>query len=164
MIDKLIELSKIFKDGFTVQLKDGKFIHYWVGKKHSKETKKLIAEKIKIAHAEGRAHNIGESRWNNEPSWPEQWFTKVIKNEFEDKNYQAEYPFGIYSLDFAWVKKKKVIEIDGDQHNYEPQLSRDKKKNKLLLENGWEILRLPWKDLMNNTKPLIKVAKDFIDE
>jgi len=66
------------------------------------------------AHKEGRAHNIGESRWNNEPSYPERWFMKVIENEFEDKNYTREYPFHRFSLDFAWIEKKKCIEIDGD--------------------------------------------------
>ena len=33
----------------------------------SDETKKKISEGMKKAHAEGRAHNIGECRWNNEP-------------------------------------------------------------------------------------------------
>ena len=39
----------------------------------------------------------------------------VIKNEFEDQNYVREYPFKIYSLDFAWPEKKQCIEIDGEQ-------------------------------------------------
>ena len=34
---------------------------------------------MKRAHAEGRAHNIGTCRWNNEPSYPEQFFMKVIE-------------------------------------------------------------------------------------
>ena len=69
---------------------------------------------MKKAHAEGRAHNIGESRWNNKPSYPEKWFMEVIANEFNDKNYVREHPFHKYSLDFAWLDKKKCIELDGD--------------------------------------------------
>jgi len=148
---------------FSKGLKEGKIIHPWVGRKHSEQTKKIIAEKQRIAHAEGRAHNIGKTRWNNEPSWPEIWFKKVITNEFIDRQYKTEYPFGIYSLDFAWIHKKRVIEIDGDQHNYEPQISRDEMKDKLLLENDWKILRISWKDLMKNTKFWIREAKNFID-
>lgn len=28
---------------------------------------------MKLAHKEHRAHNIGQSRWNNEPSYPEKF-------------------------------------------------------------------------------------------
>lgn len=57
----------------------------------TEETKKKISASMKKAHAEGRAHNIGECRWNNELSYPEQWFMKVLKNEFgleKDKDYK----------------------------------------------------------------------------
>ena len=72
----------------------------------SDETKRKLSIAMKKAHAEGRAHNIGESRWNNEPSWPEKWFMQVIANEFTDKNYVRERPFHRFSLDFAWEHKK----------------------------------------------------------
>lgn len=120
---------------------------------------------MKKAHKEGRAHNIGSSRWNNEPSYPEIFFMKVIQNEFNDKNYCREYPFGKYSLDFAWVEKKRCIEIDGEQHErFEEYRKRDEQKDKLLIENNWKVLRIKWKDLYKNTKEIIKAAKDFIDK
>ena len=120
---------------------------------------------MKKAHKEGRAHNIGSSRWNNEPSYPEKFFMKVIENEFNDKNYQREYPFGKYSLDFAWIDKKCCIEIDGEQHDrFKEYKQRDIKKDTLLKENGWKILRIKWKDLYKNSKEIIKKAKEFIDK
>lgn len=63
---------------------------------------------MKIAHKEGRAWNIGKSRWHNEASYPENFFIKVIENEFEDKNYKREFNIGIYSIDFAWPHKKEL--------------------------------------------------------
>jgi len=53
---------------------------------HLPVTKDKMSKAMKKAHAEGRAHNIGTSRWNNEPSWPEQFFMKVIENEFQIVN------------------------------------------------------------------------------
>ena len=97
------------------QLQNGEIVNYWLGKKHSEESKRKISESLKLAYKEHRAHNIGQSRWNNEPSYPEKFFMNVIKNEFEDQNYVREYPFKIYSLDFAWPEKKQCIEIDGEQ-------------------------------------------------
>jgi very-short-patch-repair endonuclease len=89
---------------------------------------------------------------------------KVIENEFTNKEYIREYPFTKYSLDFAWPKLKKCIEIDGEQHErFQDYKNRDILKDKLLIENGWQVLRLPWKEVFNNTKYYIKVAKDFIE-
>lgn len=140
-----------------------KLAKVWTGRKHTAESKHKTSESMKKAHKEGRAWNIGISRWNNEPSYPEKFFMKVIENEFEDKNYQKEYPAGIYSLDFAWVEKKKAIEIDGDQHKrFEEYKERDKRKNKYLQENGWEVLRISWQDMFHNTKEEINKCKNFI--
>ena len=133
------------------------------GSKLSEATKTKISDKMKIAHTEGRAWNIGMSRWNNKPSYPEEFFMSVIENEFEDKNYIREYPFGKYSIDFAWVHLKKAIEIDGDQHQrFDDIKERDRKKDLLLKENGWEVLRVPWKDFFPNTKEKIEKIKIFI--
>jgi very-short-patch-repair endonuclease len=124
-----------------------------------------ISNSMKLAHKEGRAWNIGKSRWNNKPSYPEEFFIKVIKNEFLDKNYEREYPLGIYSLDFAWVKKKKVIEIDGEQHErFEEYKERDKRKDIYIKNLGWKILRISWRDMSNNTKNKIEECKKFIEK
>lgn len=140
-------------------------IEVWCnGKTLTDDTKNKISESMKKAHSENRAHNIGMSRWNNEPSYPEKWFMSVIENEFDDKDYIREYSFGRFSLDFAWVAKKKCIEIDGEQHQrFQDYKERDMRKDSLLKENGWEVLRLIWKDVYNNPKEAIKKAKTFIE-
>lgn len=144
--------------------KNGEIKVWCAGQQLSDKHRQAISEGMKKAHKEERAHNIGESRWNNEPSYPEQWFMEVIENHFLDKNYIREYPFSKFSLDFAWPHKQKCIEIDGEQHQrFEEVKKRDEMKNKLLAENNWEILRLVWKDVFKEPKPFIEVAKKFID-
>jgi very-short-patch-repair endonuclease len=131
--------------------------------KISDEHRKKISESMKKAHAAGKAHNIGSSRWNNTPSYPEKFFAKVIANEFEDKNFVQEYPFGRYSLDFAWVHLKKVIEIDGDQHErFEKQKESDARKDKALEDAGWQVLRVKWKEMYSDTKAQIANCKQFL--
>lgn len=127
------------------------------------EHKKSLSESMKRAHKEGRAWNIGKSRWNNKKSYPEKFFENVINNEFENKKYTCEHPISIYSLDFAWIDLKKAIEIDGSQHErFKEYSERDKRKDKLANEAGWEILRIKWKDMYNNPKKWIQIAFDFI--
>jgi len=135
------------------------------GKSLSEEHKAKVSKGMKKAHAEGRAWNIGMSRWNNKPSYPEEFFMKVIENEFDDKNYIREYPIGKYSIDFAWIHLKKAIEIDGEQHQrFDEIKNRDKAKDLILEENGWEVLRIPWKDFYPDTKGKIKEIINFIDK
>lgn len=148
----------------SARYKNGEIKVWCRGKQLSKEIRNKISIGMKKAHADGRAHHIGQSRWNNEPSWPEKWFMNVIANEFNDKNYIREYPFGRFSLDFAWPEKLKCIEIDGEQHQrFEEIKTRDKAKDTLLHENNWQVLRLPWKEVFHNTQEYISLAKNFID-
>ena len=133
------------------------------GKKHSTETRTKISESMKKAHTNGTAWNIGKSRWNNEQSYPEQFFSRVIDENFVDKNYTIEHPLSIYSFDFAWVDKKKAIEIDGAQHSrFKEYIERDLKKDKLAIENGWQVLRIKWKDMFNEPQKWIQISYDFI--
>lgn len=131
--------------------------------KRDDSVNKKISESMKKAHAEGRAWNIGKSRWNNKPSYPEQFFMEVIENEFIDKNYNKEYPVGIYSADFCWPHLKKIIEIDGEQHQrFEEYIERDKRKDIFLKNQGYKILRIIWKEMFNNPKEMIKKCYEFI--
>lgn len=147
------------KEGYRL----GKIIPPFLGKKHTKKSLKKLSESMKKAHKEGRAWNIGKSRWNNKPSYPESFFMKVIKNDFDDKNYKYEMPFKIYSLDFAWPHKKKVIEIDGEQHKrFEEYKKRDRRKDYYLKKDGWKIKRISWKRMCKNTKKIINELNLFI--
>lgn len=132
------------------------------GKKHSNESKRKMSASMKKAHREGRAWNIGQSRWNNAKSWPEKFFSKFLDNE--NIKYKNEYSVGLYSIDFA-LENKIAIEIDGKQH-FEDDLviKRDKKKNKKLKEENWKVLRIKWTVLFNDTKNTLEEVLKFIDD
>lgn len=136
-----------------------------IGKKVSEDVKRIISEKMKKAHKEGRAWNIGRSRWNNEKSYPEKYFTSYFKNELKDINFKTEFPVGNYSLDFAWKHKKKCIEIDGEQHyRFQEYMDRDKRKEECLEINGWELLRIRWIDYLKDKEKYKSIIIKFIDE
>lgn len=124
-----------------------------------------LRRKIAIeGYRSGRWHG-----WMNchssKKSYPEEFFTKVIENEFLDKNYEYNYLFFQYRLDFAWVNKKKCIEIDGAQHQRSSaQRESDIRKDAKLRDNGWSVLRIPWKDIYENPKKYIEKAKTFIGD
>ena len=133
----------------------------FLGKHHSDESKKRISDSMKTAHAEDRAYTW--SHRTTEPSYPEQFLIKVLKNEFNLEcgvDYFREVPFHGYFLDFCFTERKIVIEMDGEQHTrFSDQVERDKRKDALLKDEGYTELRIPWKDCFNNPKEWIgKVA------
>ncbi|WP_138444786.1 hypothetical protein [Sinomonas susongensis] len=75
---------------------------------------------------------------------------------FESPAQQVEVPtrLGKYRLDFAWVRIKVGLEFDGDvkYFAYGPAadvLLRERKRERALIEEGWILLRVEWKDLFD---------------
>ena len=139
---------------------------HWEGKHLLDSAKKKLSEAMKKAHREGRAHNIGECRWNKEHSYPEKWWIKVLENEFnlrEDIDYQTEYHYYRFNLDIAFPEEKICIEIDGEQHYTDKaQIIRDKNKDYLLKLDGWKELRIRWLDCYHDPKKYIAKVKKLL--
>lgn len=123
-----------------------------------------LSQRAKDGYATGKYHG-----WMNchssKMSYPEEFFAKIISNEFDDKNYIYNLLFFQYRLDFAWPNKKRCIEIDGSQHERNAaQKESDIRKDAKLADNGWKVLRIRWIDMYHNPKAYIKQAKHFIDD
>ena len=83
---------------------------------------------------------------------------------FDDKDYISEFPISIWSYDFAWEHKKRLVEIDGEQHErYDDYKERDNRKDRYARELGYDILRIRWKDMYSDTRKWINIAKEFIN-
>lgn len=135
------------------------------GKKMSDEFKLKRSENMKERHRNGTASTLSELRKREKPSYPEQWLMKVIENEKINSNYIREYRFHTFSLDFYWPDKKKVIEMDGRFHKIsEYQIDCDKRKDKLLRDEGYEELRIDWEYCFKHPKEIIQQIKEFIGE
>ena len=128
----------------------------------NEERARRISNGMKKAHAENRHQGLAYTRKNQfGMSYPEKWFSEVIKNNFTDKNFEYNLPVGHYKLDFAWKEKMRYIEIDGKQHN--ETVEYDEKRDAFIKSFGWECLRLKWEFIINNKELAINIAKNFID-
>lgn len=133
------------------------------GKKFSDEFKRKHSEIMKYKHKLGIAPTLSDLRKKETPSYPEQWLMKVIENERLNDNYIREYKFHTFSLDFAWVDSKKVIEMDGRFHKTSQyQKDCDMRKDLLLKQEGWDELRIDWEYCCNNTLKVIDIIKKFL--
>jgi len=134
------------------------------GHPDSEENRRKKSIAMHIAALEGRNRGWAATRCGKErKSYPETFFSKIIQTEFLDKDYMYNLAFYTWKLDFAWPKKKRVIEIDGSQHESPTQHESDIRKDAKLIECGWLVLRIKWVDMFHKTSDMINIAKEFID-
>lgn len=94
---------------------------------------------------------------------------KVFKQMLEDSGLLEkhkviqQYNIFNYKLDFAFIDIKLDVEIDGMQHYIKKEIiEKDKKRNSILIENGWTIYRIASKDFLSRPKVIFQTFHDFI--
>ncbi|WP_415854864.1 hypothetical protein [Sinomonas sp. G460-2] len=65
---------------------------------------------------------------------------------------ELQTPAGLYRADLAWPELMVIIEFDGDgkYRNHGPAadvLLAERRRESLLMEQGWVLVRLRWSDL-----------------
>lgn len=167
-IKKISEKLKISKSRVMSFLEDrtrtmsesGKLKHklYPEKFKHSDETK----EKIRKKRLEWMKNNPEKTAWRlYNFSYPEKiMFDKFLEIGF-DKKYLIvrEKSFFPYFIDFAFENEKVALEIDGSQHLLPDRKNSDDKKDKLLIENGWVVIRVSEQEVKNNIDNVINILE-----
>ena len=103
----------------------------------TKETSQKISLAVRKSIVEGR-HKGWSPR--NGDSYPEKFWMNVLDSL--GISYTREFPAHGYFLDFKIGRVD--LEIDGKHHEYEPFLSRDKIRDRTLIENGYLVHRIKW--------------------
>lgn len=131
--------------------------------KMSEETK----QKLRIARLNFIKEHPEQTAWrkNNEPSYPEKCFIKFLEQNGYDKKYciEREYPVFPYYIDFAFVNEKIAIEIDGSQHLESDRAESDRKKDDLLVKNGWKVIRISESEVKTNWESINAVINESLN-
>ena len=56
--------------------------------------------------------------------------------------FRRQHPIGPYVVDFACVKAKLVVELDGARHGTELRHAHDLRRDTYLKESGWQVIRI----------------------
>lgn len=77
---------------------------------------------------------------------------------------QAQVPVANYRLDFL-VDKKLVVEVDGAAYHSSPDaIKRDAERDKVLVEKGFRVLRIPAKTILYNPREAIRLVSEARNE
>jgi very-short-patch-repair endonuclease len=123
--------------------------------KHTDESKKIMREK----RLEFMKNNPEKTAWRlSNVSYPEKLCIEYIENNRLDKKYSIvrEYSVFPYFIDFAFVNEMVAVEIDGSQHLLPERKESDNKKDELLNELGWVVIRVSEKEIKTNIDEVFK--------
>lgn len=127
----------------------------------SEKDKKRISEirlKYLNEHPDKVPYKLNHS---SKMSYPE----KIFKNALEISNISGwtyNYQQGIYSYDFAFLKQKIDIEIDGGTHTQENVKKIDERRDKFSKENNWIVIRFTAKEVKENVINCINQIMKYI--
>jgi very-short-patch-repair endonuclease len=77
-----------------------------------------------------------------------------LRRDFLGVHFRRQVPIGSYIVDFACMKRRLVIEIDGGQHMGSTE---DEIRDRWLKEQGYRVLRFWNHDVLKNTDGVLQV-------
>lgn len=127
--------------------------------KHSEETKKKISDaRIKFLRENPDKVPYKLNHYSKGRSYAEEYWKNVLDSN--DMQYEEQYQIGPYQLDFAFLKNKIDLEIDGDQHYLDERIvESDKRRTLYLEEKGWKVIRIKWSEYQKLTS-----KKNYVDD
>jgi very-short-patch-repair endonuclease len=82
--------------------------------------------------------------------------------EINGSHFRRQVPIGPYIADFACLKKRLVIEVDGSQHGDDEGLRRDEVRTRWLNSEGYRVIRFWNNDVMSRTDAVLETIHDII--
>lgn len=71
-------------------------------------------------------------------------------------HFRRQHPIGQYIVDFACVKSRLIIEVDGDTHFNETAEAKDKIRSEFIVGQGWRTFRCTNNDIYKNLNGVIE--------
>ena len=82
-------------------------------------------------------------------------WSKLRAKQIAGVKFRRQQPIGNYIVDFVSFEKRIIIELDGGQHAKAKK--KDSKRDKLLSENGFTVLRFWNNDIFSNLEGVLEV-------
>jgi very-short-patch-repair endonuclease len=76
--------------------------------------------------------------------------------------FRRQCPVGPYIVDFACLRAKFIVEVDGDTHEYEHGKRHDAVRDAYLLSLGFGVFRVDEPDVINSAWHVAQVVKEKV--
>ncbi len=91
--------------------------------------------------------------------------TRLQKSRLLKLHFRKQHPVGPYIADFACVKARLLVEVDGETHWREHERRRDARRTAYLEGEGWTILRVRNGEVYGNETGVVEtIMMRAVDE
>jgi very-short-patch-repair endonuclease len=91
-------------------------------------------------------------------------WSRIRSKKIDGYKFRRQEPIFNYIVDFYCNELKLIIEVDGEIHSLNGNTESDNKRDKLLLINGYHVLRLSNLEVETEIDLTIKKIKLFIEQ
>ena len=97
-------------------------------------------------------------------SLPEVLLWRELRKHPGGFRFRRQLPMHPYTLDFACLSARLVIEVDGEAHNRRDQPERDVVRDRFLVVQGFHTLRIPARDVLKDIEACVRYIVNTCDE
>jgi very-short-patch-repair endonuclease len=90
-----------------------------------------------------------------EMSLPEVLLWQRLKLHPGGYQFRKQHPIGSYALDFACIRARLAIEVDGESHERGIRPERDEVRDAWVLRQGFQTLRIPATEVLKNVEGVV---------
>jgi very-short-patch-repair endonuclease len=90
---------------------------------------------------------------------PEVLLWKQLRTLKLGMKFRRQHPVGSYVADFCCMAVKLIVEIDGEAHDRGTTPERDARRDAFLAQQGFEIVRIAAKDVLENMDGVIALLR-----
>ena len=91
------------------------------------------------------------------------WKYGLRARQRQGYQFRRQRPVLYFIADFLCLPLKLVIEVDGITHQWEETIRRDKRKDRMLQEAGFVVLRFTDEEVLNQINYVVTVIDETID-
>ena len=89
-------------------------------------------------------------------------WSRLRSKQVDGFKFRRQQPIFDYVIDFYCDKLKLIVEVDGEIHSFSDKIESDKKRDKILIINGYHIIRLSNLEIETEIDSAIIKIRSFI--
>jgi very-short-patch-repair endonuclease len=85
-----------------------------------------------------------------EMTLPKVLLWKQLKSRPGDYQFRKQHPLDLYVMDFACIRARLAVEVDGEAHDRGDRPERDEIRDAFVLKQGFQTIRIPAIEILKN--------------
>jgi very-short-patch-repair endonuclease len=108
--------------------------------------------------------NLAKGLRRNQSDAEERLWMILRSRQLNGLKFRRQHPVGNYIVDFICLDEMLIIEADGGQHNDEPMIEKDNRRQRWLESEGFQVIRFWNNDILQNPEGVVFRIMEILEE